>query len=67
MQATRFEFEHRFRMIGIIFGAGFCLYAIDWTICFAVTLNMRAAGILFFVSFIVYFTVVPLIKRRAST
>lgn len=29
--ATRFEFEQRFWMIGLIFGAGFWLYAIDKT------------------------------------
>ena len=31
MRATRFEFQQRFRMIGVIFGVGFWLYAIDRT------------------------------------
>ena len=31
MKATRFEFEQRFWIIGVIFGVGFWLYAIDRT------------------------------------
>ena len=31
MRATRFEFQQRFWMIGVIFGVGFWLYAIDRT------------------------------------
>ena len=30
-RATKFEFEQRFWMIGVIFSAGFWLYAIDKT------------------------------------
>jgi protein-S-isoprenylcysteine O-methyltransferase Ste14 len=35
-------------------------------LCFAVTLKLKTAWIFFVVSFIVYFTVVPLIKKRAA-
>ena len=35
-------------------------------LCFALTLNLKLAGVAFFSSFAVYFLVVPLIKKRAS-
>jgi protein-S-isoprenylcysteine O-methyltransferase Ste14 len=35
-------------------------------LCFAVTLNLKTAGIVFAISFAVYFTIVPLIKKRAA-
>ena len=36
-------------------------------LCFAFTLNIKLTGIVFVSSFVVYFTVVPLIKKRAAS
>jgi hypothetical protein len=35
-------------------------------LCFAVTLNIKLAGIVFACSFVVYFVVVPVVKKRAA-
>jgi protein-S-isoprenylcysteine O-methyltransferase Ste14 len=45
MQATRFEFEQRFWIIGVIFGVGFWLYSIDRTIFAVAILRLIAPGI----------------------
>jgi hypothetical protein len=34
-------------------------------LCFAITLNLKLSGIVFVLGFACYFTVVPLVKKRA--
>jgi protein-S-isoprenylcysteine O-methyltransferase Ste14 len=45
MRATRFEFEQRFWIIGVIFGVGFWLYAVDPTTAATAILHLVAPSV----------------------